>query len=378
MNNVKQISLICIFHCPTIIQMNILSSNMRNNVNKVLFFSITLIAFYSCNTLGKISIQVAVPPKYPVSNEIQSIVILNHSLTSKFSNLERDSLEKILVKHNLELDTVFQDSVAADTAIQVAAKALFESQRFDVVVPKDREIVRDDFGGLLDPLDPSTINDLCKEFNVDGVLVLENFSERVFTDFATRSSNFDYRSNQLFKEYDGIINLSYDLNWRLYQPQLKPSVLRYEVIDTIFWDASDYSLRRMYEKLPSIKEALIGGGIAAGQDLGGKITPTWKDEIRKYYITGNKEIDAAIPLIKQDKWEEATEIWMKFSKESSGSLRSKVEFNLALAAEMTGPFNLAIEWAIKSYKSKYSKEAELYMEYLDQRRAELQKTSKNL
>lgn len=351
---------------------------MRNNVNKVLFFSITLIAFYSCNTLGKISIQVAVPPKYPVSNEIQSIVILNHSLTSKFSNLERDSLEKILVKHNLELDTVFQDSVAADTAIQVAAKALFESQRFDVVVPKDREIVRDDFGGLLDPLDPSTINDLCKEFNVDGVLVLENFSERVFTDFATRSSNFDYRSNQLFKEYDGIINLSYDLNWRLYQPQLKPSVLRYEVIDTIFWDASDYSLRRMYEKLPSIKEALIGGGIAAGQDLGGKITPTWKDEIRKYYITGNKEIDAAIPLIKQDKWEEATEIWMKFSKESSGSLRSKVEFNLALAAEMTGPFNLAIEWAIKSYKSKYSKEAELYMEYLDQRRAELQKTSKNL
>lgn len=380
MKNMKQISLICIYHCLKLFQVKIITdiSKMKYCINKVLFFSITLIAFYSCNTLGKISIQVSVPPKYPISPDIQSIAILNRSITPKFADFDRDSLEKVLVKHDLALDTIFLDSVASDTAIQVTAKAIFESQRFDVVVPKERNIVREDNGGILNPLDMSYISDICKEFNVNGVLVLENFSEKIFTDFSTRRFNVGYQTGRYIKEYDGVINLSYKLGWRLYQPQLNPSVLRFEISDTIFWESSDYSLKMMYNKLPSIKEALIGGGIASGQDMADKITPTWRDEIRRYYITGNKEIDTAIPLIKENKWEEAAEIWMKYSKVSPNSMRSKVEYNLALAAEMAGDIDLAIEWGIKSYKTKYSREAELYLKYLDLRRKELQKSPKNL
>jgi hypothetical protein len=108
------------------------------------------------------------------------------------------------------------------------------------------------------------------------------------------------------------------------------------------------------------------------------ISPKWQDENRKYYITGNKEIDTAIPLIKENKWEEAAEIWMKYSSVSSKSLRSKVEFNLALAAEMTGDIDLAIDWAFKSYKTKYSRIADLYLNYLNQRHSSLEKSSRNI
>ena len=69
---------------------------------------------------------------------------------------------------------------------------------------------------------------------------------------------------------------------------------------------------------------------------------------------------------------------MKYSTASPNSLRSKVEYNLALAAEMNGDIDLAIEWGIKSYKTKYSREADLYLKYLDLRRASLQKASRNL
>src|ERR1035437_5203774 len=140
---------------------------MERIIHKVLFFSITLIAFYSCNTLGKIGIQVSVPPKYPVSPDIQSIAILNRSLTPEFTDYNRDSLESMLVKHDLALDTVLLDSVAADTVIQVVAKSIFDSQRFDVVVPKERNIIRNDKGSMQNPLDESFINDICKNFNVN-------------------------------------------------------------------------------------------------------------------------------------------------------------------------------------------------------------------
>lgn len=345
-------------------------------IRKIIFSFLLLIGACSCNTMQKISIQLATPPLHPVSQEVQSIAILNRSITGKFTNLDRDSLEKILVKSELDLDTVMLDSVAADTTIQVAAKALFESGRFDVVVPKQRNLKRSDKGGLLAPLDKNFIEGIRKDFKVDAVLVLENFSEKVITNLESRSFLAGFESASFVNQYKGTINVAYNLEWRLYQPDFNPPISRYNTKDTVFWDSFDYSLRNMYDKLPSLKEALIGGGIASGVDMADNISPKWNDATRRYYKTGNKEADAAIPLIKSNQWEKAAEIWRKFSDASSKTLRGKVQFNLALAAEMTGNIDLAVEWAKKSYETHYSPQTVSYLKQLNERRKLFQNTSK--
>lgn len=109
-----------------------------------------------------------------------------------------------------------------------------------------------------------------------------------------------------------------------------------------------------------------------------KISPGWIDVTRKYYATGIQKIDAAIPLIKNNKWDEAAEIWKNYYSESSASLRCKIEFNLALASEMTGDIEGAIEWCAKSLKSKYSIHAENYVKELSRRRAVMGEAVKNL
>jgi|GEM_PF-499869 len=350
---------------------------IKQLIFKKFSFSILLaIIICSCSSMQKITVQVSTPPLHPVSPEIQSLAILNRSLTRNFTNLGRDSLEKILVNSELDLDTVMLDSVAADTAIQVAAKALFESDRFDVVVPVQRNLIRNDQGGLRAPLDKDFIEKICKDFKVNAVLVLESFSEKIMTNLDVQRFWYGFDVERYADQYKGTINLAYNLEWRLYKPFLNPPIERYNTKDTVFWNSFDYSLRNMYDKLPSLKEVLIGGGIAAGLDMADNISPKWNDEMRRYYITGNKEADAAVPLIKADKWEEAAEVWKKFAGASSKNLRSKVEYNLALAAEMTGDMDSAIEWATKSYKTKYSAKTESYLKYLNQRRKLFQKTSK--
>ena len=336
------------------------------------------VALLSCSSVGKIAIQTSIPPKYPVSSEIQSIAVLNRSINLNFTNLTRDSLEKILIKNELFLDTLVMDSVAADTSIQVAAKALFESGRFDVVVPKQRNIYRNDRGELLNPLDKSFINDICKDFNVDAVLVLESFTEKLSSKLKVSKYPVGFEQGVSLGQYgyNSTIDVAYNLIWRLYQPQLNPAILRYDVRDTVYWDAFDYSINDMYKSMPSVKEALIGGGIASGIEMSEYISPKWKDEIRYYFITGKKEIDAAIPFIKQDKWEEAATLWRKYASVPSKTLRSKIEYNLALASEMTGNLELAIEWAVKSYETNYSKRAESYIRYLSERQILLKKTTK--
>lgn len=347
---------------------------MRGIIQKTIFFSIIISVLYSCTSLGKIGIQISVPPKYPVSPEIQSIALLNRSLTPYFKNLDRDSLENILVNHDLDLNMTIYDSIAADTAIQVAAKALFESGRFDAVVPEERNVQKHK-SGILAPLDQDFIENICKKFNTDGILVLEDFSEHITTEFSVTRFGMVY--GRSLKEYDGVINIFYKTVWRLYQPKLDPPIVKYEANDTIFWEVSDYTLRDMYNKLPSVKEALIGGGIASANEIANDISPKWENDVRKYFITGNKEIDSAIPLIKENKWEEAAEIWMNYSNASSKTLKSMIEFNLAVAAEMNGDLDLAVDWATKSYKTKYSNAAVVYLKSLAERQLALKKYTTN-
>lgn len=347
-------------------------------IRKSLFSLLLAVFLCSCSSLERISIQLSTPPLHPVPSEIQSLAILNRSITKSFTDLQRDSLEKILVNKELNMDTIMLDSVAADTAIQVAAKALFGSDRFDVVVPKERFVKRGDRkGGLLAPLDKDYIDRIMKDFNVNAVLVLESFSEKVISDLESQRFLSGFEGGGFINAYKATINVAYNLEWRLYQPDVNPPIVRYNTRDTIFWNSFDYSLKAMYEKLPSLKEALIGGGIAAGIEMAGYISPKWNDAIRRYYKTGNKEADAAIPLAKSNKWEEAAGIWNKFANASSISLRGKVEFNLALAAEMTGDLDSAIDWATKSYKTKYSYKIDSYLKQLIERRKLFQKTGKN-
>lgn len=344
----------------------------RYSCFKGLLFVCIGLAIFSCSSV-KIEIQVAVLPEYPIAEDIQSLLLLNRSMTNQFTNNKIDTLEKILISKTLQLDSVFQDSIATDTVIQVAAKALFESGRFDVVIPKEPNIVRTDNEAITNPLNTSFINELCSDFKVDGVLVLESFAESLTTKY------YENRSDVNFLEISGYIattDLSYLSDWRLYRPNDFKSVIRFQIGDSIFWDGNNYVLKTLYSQMPRTKEALIGGGIAAGLKIAGYISPSWVNQSRYYYLTDKAEIDAAVPLIKNNKWEEATAIWTKYTAIPSKTIRSKVEFNLSLAAEMNGDLDLAIEWGQKSYKTRYNKATEVYLKILDDKRKAQQKENK--
>jgi hypothetical protein len=338
---------------------------------KGVVFAVIGLVLYSCSSLRSIEIEVAVLPEYPIADNIQSLALMNRSMDLQFSNIKPDSLEKMLINKKMVIDTVFQDSLAADTAIQVAAKALFESGRFDAVVPKARNIDRLTNDDISNPLTHTYISTICKDFNVDAVLVLESFNEHLATTYRVTQDGVNY-----FKVYEAATDITYQSEWRLYRPdELKPSV-RFYVTDSIFWKDESSFLKDLYEKMPLTKEALIGGGIASGLKMAGYISTNWVSQSRMYFLTGKPEIDAAVPLIKENKWAEAADLWAKYAKTNSRRTRGKVEFNLALAAEMNGDLDQAIEWGLKSFKTSYSKATEEYLKILDTNRKAKQKERK--
>ena len=126
---------------------------------------------YSCTSLRPLDIQIAKKEQFSLPDRIQSMAILNRAITPIFTNLTSDSLEHLLLVKRLAIDTVFCDSMAVDTTIQAVAKALYESGRFDVVVPLQMNIIRKDTQSLNASLPITFINEICRDFNTDAVLV---------------------------------------------------------------------------------------------------------------------------------------------------------------------------------------------------------------
>ncbi len=334
---------------------------IKHKLSKGVVFILLILVFGSCTSLRKIGIEVSFLPEYPISDDIQSVVILNRSMGPQFSNQNADSLEKYFVNKHLDLDSVFQDSIAADTVIKVTAKAMFGSSRFDVVIPKERNLYRYNYSDLDNPLDNGFINQVCTDYKVDAVFVLEDFFEHLRTIYTMTPGTIQ-------EMYNASTDLASVSDWRFYRKDPIKKVIRFQVADTINWKGYNYTLEALYASMPGIKDALVNGAVSSAEKMAGYICPKWINQTRYYYLTGNKEIDAAVPLILENKWKEAGEIWQKYSGTSSKAIRSKVEYNLALAAEMNNDFDLAIEWGIKSFKTRYSKPAEVYLKSLDQRK----------
>ena len=342
---------------------------IKHKLSKWAIFILFIIVFGSCTSLRNIGIEVSVLPEFPISDDIQGVVILNRSMGPQFSNQNADSLERFFVNKHLDLDSVFQDSIAADTVIKVTAKAMFRSARYDVVIPKERNLYRYNYNDIDNPLDNEFINQVCNDFQVDAVLVLEDFFEHLKTVYTMAPQS----GEQVI--YNAATDLATVVDWRLYRKDPNKKVIRFQVADTINWKGFNYTLEALYRTMPGIKDALVNGGVSAGEKMASYICPKWINQTRYYYLTGNKEIDAAVPLILENRWKEADEIWQKHSGTSSKAVRSKVEYNLALVAEMNNDFDLAIEWGIKSFKTKYSKPAEVYLKTLDKRKKQHEKES---
>lgn len=320
----------------------------------------------SCVSMGKITIQVPVPPTHQLSNDIQSIVLMNRSMNGMFSSLDQDSLENLLVRKKLVLDEQLLDSLAADSSLKIAGNAMYESGRFDIVIPVKRNL--SNWNSIANDKMPTLplpqVNQICNEFKTDGLLVMEKFSEKVNSSYQVGYDRMtDYG---LTKSYTIFLQIAFQSNWKLYQPGEKLKTAQFEVKDTIYWERNGNTLQEAYEQLPTIKEAIMDGAIENGKGIANYFAPGWKSQVRHYFITDNKIADQAIVHLKNNNWAEAEKQWLKFADTPSRNLRSQIEYNLALAAEMEGKPVQAIDWIKKSIHSRYSKVGEDYLKILSE------------
>jgi len=119
----------------------------------------------------------------------------------------------------------------------------------------------------------------------------------------------------------------------------------------------------MLSKLPGIKQALFNTAIKIALDVDGKISPFWVSEKRGYFLFNLKN-DRGQQLINENKTAEARAFWLEKAKSTKKKIKSRAEYNLALASELEGNIDQAIEWGLKSFHTLYDYRTEVYLKKL--------------
>lgn len=342
----------------------------RKTGNIGLVFMILLISF-SCVSTQSILIEIPQKGEKELPEEIQSLLIVSRVVDNSFTNLDSDSLQRIFYRQNFNLDTIIRDIQSVDTMIKAMGDLLFESGRYDIVIPENRFLSFEKNSFLTYEMPWPEVQNLCEIYNTDALLSIDHFRTRVMTSY-DRDSYYSPVDGQFYSYSAADIKIAYDAIIRVYDPSNEKVLMRKIYRDTLFWDDVGPNAAELFRNFTPVKQALIETGIAVALDFSDEISTNWKREYRSIFNGGDEKMKQAAVLAASDQWEQPLEMWKEIAANAkSKSLKSRAQFNIAVAYELQGNIDEAISWALKSYETMFRTNTYSYLETLRRRKNEL-------
>lgn len=332
-----------------------------------------LLLVSACNSTKIITIEIPEAAQKELPQTIQSLVLVNRTVNEKYSDLDADSLQKIFYKRSFKLDTVIYDRTAVDTTLKALGELLYESGRYDFVIPEDRFLDFETNAFFSMEMPWPEVKELCDRYNTDAVLSIDMFRTKVTTKF-DKDSYFDPMINGYQSVAAAEIKILYDVLFRIYDPIDEKIIVREFLKDTIQWSDVATTTNQLFARFTPIKKALSEAGIAVALDFSEKISTVWREEKRSFYVKGDENLKLAGTFIDNRQWQQTMALWKNTVEETkSKSTKSKAQLNVAIAYELQGDIENAILWALESYNTMYRQVTYQYLELLDRRKKELQK-----
>ena len=268
--------------------------------------------------------------------------------------------------------------------------SLMQESRFDIV-SADGFIHGDFLKGtgtneFPDPIKWKKINKISKNYDVDGLIVLETFDSNSSIMNGGLVSSYKRVNKKKIKVQlvKAVLDIQVQAGWRIYD------VKNQKIIDEkIFNDYKSFSsqgvdFNQAKNKLPNKRSAISETGLFAGEQYALRISPKNERVTRKFYKKANKkskhaneDFKKAFHFIKQDKIQESALIWSNYVNHKDHTIAGRACFNMALASELKNKYILAIDWIKKSilYETKNSVD---YYSVLKNRQVEIKKVTEQL
>lgn len=323
-----------------------------------------------------ITIEIPEPAQKELPNRIQSLLIVSRTVDDKFTDIPADTLQNEFYKKNFSVDTLLFDKAAVDSCLFATGDLLFESGRYDIVIPEDRFLAFEKNAFFSNEMDWNEVKTLCEQYNTDALLSLDMFKTQVKTEYS-KDSYYDPARDAFSTASQAQMVIIYDALFRVYDPLEEKVLVREFYKDTLVWEDIANNATQLFKTFTPVKHAVAEAGVAIALDFSEEISTVWRREKRPIFIKGDKKLKLAGDLIDSEDFDQAIVLWEELATNSkSKATRSKAQFNLAIANEIQGDINQSVKWALDSYNTMYRPITYRYLELLEQRKKEIQKQNK--
>lgn len=365
--------------------------------SKLIFLFLCLAILQSCSGVYNsrmLKIEVLVPGNAKIPKDYRKAVIRYNN-----SNVAPNRLFSSYFEDDKKLPELTNtDSIAAEIYYQVFAEQIKKQQAFDTII----ELEPYDFSNIIisDSLIykqmENNVNNKAEQFtgvsnevyqfsqflkkyddaadsNKFKILFIDPeyglYSKKQIEHIAQTTGADLFLSFDFFSSVDGLFSPSYITSdssmyyyfshisreivytlacWNVYDLKKMEFSRSLQKLDTIQWTEPVYSFREAKRVLPPRKDAVLNAADIAGSGFAKYIAPHWIEVERMYYHTGQPESGKTNKLVDENRWMEAAVIWKKNTTSKNKNVAAKSMFNMAVACEMNGEMDAAIDWAVKS------------------------------
>lgn len=350
-----------------------------SNHNRFLISCCSIFIFLSWISCGPTAkIQVLQPADLLIPEHITKIVLIDRS---KPSGGFLSNIESILTGEEYQ-----QDKQGRRRTLEGLSDILQKTPRFQTIFSNVE--LEGSKGGrsFMAPLSWREVEELCTKYGGDALVSIEMFDSDISSTTSSRSvKEKDKDGKEITRVvFDGRREGTVNLGWRFYDPKTKSILDEYRDTDREqYTSSSANSQQSALQNLRKSYEIVRDLGNKLGSKYGKRIAPVWITLSRTYYKEikgGNKDrFEQAARYADAGEWSRATEIWEKIAAiRSNPEAAGKATYNLAVAAEVNGQLNTALQYAKDAYTQFKDKKAKSYIRTLELRIQDLEVTSRQM
>lgn len=308
---------------------------------KSLYFSSLLLitlALTGCSKYTSVSLNYPVEPVAYLPQNIKTVALINRSLTEKSEKADR-MIEAIITG-----EIAGSDKAASDLCIEGVYERLKGYNEIYCVIPDEFRMYGTGTRKVPELLDWDIVQSVCDSNKADALLVLESFDSNTDYLFTAANKITKILTKTPPHPADDELTVNVVTYWRLYDPSVKQVVDQYESTRHLKLYGNEFTIPR---------KALQHTAYSSGQEYIERFMPAYYNASRVLFKKGkgsaNKDFKRAARYARIDDWKSASDIWYNITQNSNTLNAGRASLNMAVAYEVSGDIDLAIQWAQTAY-----------------------------
>jgi hypothetical protein len=265
-------------------------------------------------------------------------------------------------------EAILADRRGAEECLKGVISRLNDSPRYKAITPANVDIRGTGTREFPPFLEWRTVEDIGRQNHADALITLETFDSNNSVQIGERQAERKEGERTIkYTEFLATLNVQVETGWRIYFPAEKQIIDQNVFTDGRSWSNASDARKKAEAGLPFIDRAIADAGFYAGQQYAYRISPMWINVSRYYFKKGNSDFTTADRYGKTGDWNGAAELWLKHVNDRDPKIAGNACYNMALAEELEGNLEQALDWAKKSYTKYNNKKGRYYANILQQR-----------